>query len=197
MFEEWLPEAGDAARRTRDASVAAKAKGRVERTTPRDGRMRRAEDEGFLRERVNDLLHDTAGLLERVALVEQEILRVGDETALNDRPGDNLTATQGALAELHERNPAAFAQAVAFAEILLRVTQETERASSTVLGETNGAAKLTNEAVRSIRRRHPMGESMAALAREYGVCYGTIKDVVRRRTWKQVGREDRDRRDGK
>lgn len=194
MFEEWLPEGSDTARRTRGASLAADAEGRMERATKRDGRMRRAEDGGFLRERLGNLLHETAGLLERVALVEQEILRVGDETAPNDPTRDNLTAAQGALAELHALDPAAFKQAGMFTEMLLQVAREGKRLSSAVLGETNGAAKLTGAAVRNIRRRQQDGESMEALAREYGVCRATIKDVIRCRTWKHIGRDDCDRR---
>lgn len=152
------------------------------------------EREGFIAGQVEELRRMASVLQERFALAEQDSLRLAREAEQNDGRAEKLMAAQDALAELHERNPAAFAQAVAFVGILLRVTEETERPSSVVLGERNGASKLTEAAVLSIRRRHPKGESMEALAREYGVCRGTIKDVVKHRTWKEIRRDDRERR---
>jgi len=118
-----------------------------------------------------------------------------EETAREDDVAERLAEARGTLARLHRLDPSAFEQAATFAGSLLRVTQETERPSSAVCGERNGASKLTEAAVLSIRRRHPKGESMETLSREYGVCRGTIKDVVHHRTWKEIGRDDRERRE--
>ena len=47
-------------------------------------------------------------------------------------------------------------------------------------------AKLTVEQVRAMRVRQATGETMGALAREYGVNVGTVHSLVRRRMWKHV-----------
>jgi hypothetical protein len=55
-------------------------------------------------------------------------------------------------------------------------------------GEAQGLAKLTEEAVREIRRRYAAGGiSQQRLANEYGVNQTKISDVVLRRTWRHVG----------
>ena len=48
-------------------------------------------------------------------------------------------------------------------------------------------AKLTAEKAVEIRERASRGESLASIARAYGVNEDTIGHVVHRRTWKQVG----------
>jgi IS30 family transposase len=53
-------------------------------------------------------------------------------------------------------------------------------------GEQNGAAVLTEELVREIRRRHASGVSAYRMAREYGVAKGTVQFVIQRVTWKHV-----------
>jgi hypothetical protein len=54
-------------------------------------------------------------------------------------------------------------------------------------GEAKTLAKLTDAAVQEIRRRYEAGEgSQAGLAREYGVCRGTIENVVTGKTWRHV-----------
>lgn len=50
-------------------------------------------------------------------------------------------------------------------------------------GERCRSTKLTVEQVREIRRRRERGESMGALAREYGVFDTAIRKVVIRETW--------------
>lgn len=55
------------------------------------------------------------------------------------------------------------------------------------VGEAAGNAKLTDQAVRDIRRRYAEGGvSQQQLADEYGVNQTKISDVVRRRTWRHV-----------
>lgn len=44
-------------------------------------------------------------------------------------------------------------------------------------------AKLTPDDVRAIRRRYAKGERIAHLAREHGVRWETINNVLRKRTW--------------
>jgi DNA-directed RNA polymerase subunit K/omega len=56
-------------------------------------------------------------------------------------------------------------------------------------GESNGSSKLTEQAVREIRKRHIAGDrrnGTHALAREFNVKLGTICFVVQRKTWKGV-----------
>ena len=47
-------------------------------------------------------------------------------------------------------------------------------------------AKLTPDKVRTIRTRHAAGESLAGLAREYGMSVCPIHALVHRKTWKHV-----------
>jgi hypothetical protein len=54
------------------------------------------------------------------------------------------------------------------------------------LGEADGQAKLTAEAVPLIRARHRAGVRFAHLAREFGVTEGAIRQVVSRATWAHV-----------
>lgn len=54
-------------------------------------------------------------------------------------------------------------------------------------GEKRGHAKLSDDQVREIRRRHGVGGvSKTALAREIGVSFHTIFDVLAGRTWRHV-----------
>jgi hypothetical protein len=50
-------------------------------------------------------------------------------------------------------------------------------------GEAAGRALLTENQVRAIRRRHADGETMAALARDYRVGFGTVRNIVYRLNW--------------
>jgi hypothetical protein len=54
------------------------------------------------------------------------------------------------------------------------------------LGERNGFAKLTADAVRDIRRLSAEGESDASLARRFSVTDRAIHRVVKRRNWAHV-----------
>lgn len=60
------------------------------------------------------------------------------------------------------------------------------RVHSRAPGHNPAPAKLTEDDVRSIRRRHANGEKVAHIARDLGVAHGTIKAVVDRRTWAHV-----------
>jgi hypothetical protein len=54
-------------------------------------------------------------------------------------------------------------------------------------GENNGAAKLTEQDVRSIRALHGAGGvSCESIARKYGCGGETIRLIVQRRTWKHI-----------
>lgn len=53
-------------------------------------------------------------------------------------------------------------------------------------GDANGAAKLTGESVTLIRKRHSGGETMVALAAEFGVTVGCVKHAISRLTWKHI-----------
>lgn len=53
-------------------------------------------------------------------------------------------------------------------------------------GEGAGQAKLTDAAVRQIRKRVAQGESYRALGREYGVAKGTIKSAAIGETWAHI-----------
>lgn len=55
------------------------------------------------------------------------------------------------------------------------------------VGEASPFAKLTDDAVREIRKRHADGgESFSALGRAFGVSRTTIKQAVRRQLWRHV-----------
>lgn len=53
-------------------------------------------------------------------------------------------------------------------------------------GEKHGEAKLTEDAVREIRRRRAEGEILRVLAAEFGVSDGLVRAVVYRRAWRHV-----------
>ena len=53
-------------------------------------------------------------------------------------------------------------------------------------GEGSGRAKLTDDAVREIRRRFALGEGQQRLALEFGVRFQAIRDIIRGRRWKHV-----------
>jgi hypothetical protein len=55
------------------------------------------------------------------------------------------------------------------------------------LGEAHGAAKLTNEIVREVRRRYADGGiSLRKLAAEYGISDMALFHAIRGNTWKHV-----------
>lgn len=55
-----------------------------------------------------------------------------------------------------------------------------------VYGEKKGSAKLTEADVVKIRELYAYGINRAALSRKYGVCFGSIDCVVKRKTWQHV-----------
>lgn len=54
------------------------------------------------------------------------------------------------------------------------------------IGSKNGACKLTELEVYSIRQRHNRGEGVNSLALEYGVSRSGIQKIVNRQTWKHI-----------
>jgi hypothetical protein len=50
-------------------------------------------------------------------------------------------------------------------------------------GSANGSARLDEEQVRAIRRRHADGEGYKRLGAAYGVSWGTIRSIIKRRNW--------------
>lgn len=57
------------------------------------------------------------------------------------------------------------------------------RDGTTNRGERCGSARLTAEIVAECRHRHAIGESQAALAREFGVAVSTMSEAIRGVTW--------------
>lgn len=53
-------------------------------------------------------------------------------------------------------------------------------------GENHTRAKLTEDAIRAIRRRAAQGESQTALSREFAVSTGRICDIVHVKAWRHV-----------
>ncbi len=53
-------------------------------------------------------------------------------------------------------------------------------------GERHGAARLDDDAVADIRRRHAAGESTAALARAFTVAESTVRDAWSGAHWRHV-----------
>jgi hypothetical protein len=56
----------------------------------------------------------------------------------------------------------------------------------TSVGTSNGNAALNEESVRRIRSDYKTLRSFSAVGRIYGICPTTVKQIVRRRTWKHV-----------
>lgn len=65
-------------------------------------------------------------------------------------------------------------------------TQDAIRHGTFQRGETNGRAKLTDGAVKSIRRAHALGVKQVALAKTFGVGNSVISAVVRGERWTHV-----------
>lgn len=53
-------------------------------------------------------------------------------------------------------------------------------------GERNGRAKMTEDTVRDLRRRHREGERAASLARAYGLTKTTVSGILRGKLWGHV-----------
>lgn len=53
-------------------------------------------------------------------------------------------------------------------------------------GERHGSAKLSVEQVREIRSKRNAGQSVTAIAAEYGVSKGRISEIVHRKAWRRV-----------
>ncbi len=53
-------------------------------------------------------------------------------------------------------------------------------------GEDNARAVLTEQQVHEIRRRHRDGEGYKRLGAAYGVSWGAIRSIIKRRTWNWV-----------
>lgn len=53
-------------------------------------------------------------------------------------------------------------------------------------GETNGAARLTADAVLSIRAASTAGETAVSLARRFGVSPSQVRNIVHRRKWRHL-----------
>lgn len=53
-------------------------------------------------------------------------------------------------------------------------------------GARHGMAKLSIEQVREIRAKRDNGQSMRAIAAEYGVSGGRISEIVHRKSWRRV-----------
>jgi hypothetical protein len=58
--------------------------------------------------------------------------------------------------------------------------------TSPTLGHRAGMAKLDDDIVREIRRRHREGETIRALAVDVGVHYSVACSAIRGSTWKHV-----------
>lgn len=61
-----------------------------------------------------------------------------------------------------------------------------KKGKMTHLGETNNAAKLTDEQVIAIRKLHSQGRTQVSLAEEFGVWQGTIWQIIRGNHWKHL-----------
>jgi len=53
-------------------------------------------------------------------------------------------------------------------------------------GERHGRAKLTDEIVKEVRRRHLAGESERILSREFGISRSWLGYIVRREAWTHI-----------
>ena len=64
--------------------------------------------------------------------------------------------------------------------------QDTVAHGRSTKGGKNGQAKLTEEQVLEIRRRHAQKEYGHALAKEFGISQASICDITSRRTWRHI-----------
>lgn len=64
--------------------------------------------------------------------------------------------------------------------------RDDRRAGVAHRGADNGRARLTEADVRGILVRHAYGETVAELARSFGVHHGTVRNVVAGKTWRHV-----------
>lgn len=53
-------------------------------------------------------------------------------------------------------------------------------------GEARAGHKLTERQVRELRAHRELGATFAALARHYGLCTRTVREIVFRTKWKHV-----------
>lgn len=53
-------------------------------------------------------------------------------------------------------------------------------------GENSVHAKLTEDDVREIRRRRESGEILKAIAADFGITFGLVGHIAKRRIWKHV-----------
>ena len=98
-------------------------------------------------------------------------------------------AELGPLLALHDcDNPACVNPDHLHAGTPLMNTQEMLERSRAIFvrGESVGSAKLDDERVREILRRHAAGESQADLGRTFGVSKRQIHKIVHRRSWKHL-----------
>lgn len=58
-----------------------------------------------------------------------------------------------------------------------------ERHGNTARGERAGSSKLTVAIVCSIRERVAKGELQKTIAKEYGLCKGTVSHIITGRNW--------------
>jgi hypothetical protein len=65
-------------------------------------------------------------------------------------------------------------------------TSRGERHSALCRGERSGQAKLTEQQVREIQRLVGEGTTKASVARQFGVSWCCVNDIVRRRAWRHV-----------
>lgn len=61
-----------------------------------------------------------------------------------------------------------------------------KKGESRCAGESNGCAKLTADAVRSIRTRAARGERQPSIARDFGITNKTVSKIVLRQRWRHV-----------
>ena len=62
----------------------------------------------------------------------------------------------------------------------------THRPGGGHLGEDHHAAKFTEHQVLYVRDQYRRGEYIHSLARRFGVCRGTVRAIVNRRTWTHI-----------
>lgn len=95
--------------------------------------------------------------------------------------GDTLTT----IAKRHGWSQGAIRSAIAKAGVTIR-SAVARGGGGYRKGEDHGGARLTEDAVRSIRARFDAGERYGDLSREHNVSRALIARIVKRRLWKHV-----------
>lgn len=68
----------------------------------------------------------------------------------------------------------------------LENSDDKRRDGTMACGERQGNSRFTRTDIEDMRHRHASGESLAAIARDYGTAYQVVTAIIRRQSWRHV-----------